>query len=79
MVLNSLLIWNEILIAMIFLQKHELYTLTVGLIQFQGRFQVNQPVLMAGLFVLIIPMILIYLLGQRYFISGLTSGAIKGE
>lgn len=74
MVLNSLWIWNEILIAMIFLQKNDLHALMVRLIQFQDRFQVNQPVLIAGLFVLIILIILIYLLGQRYFVSGLTSG-----
>ncbi len=78
-IVNSLWVWNELLIAMIFLQKSELRTLMAGLIRFQGRFQINQPVIMAGLLVSILPMMLIYLFGQKYFVSGLTAGAVKGE
>jgi ABC-type glycerol-3-phosphate transport system permease component len=78
-IVNSLWVWNELLIAMIFLQKRELRTLMAGLIRFQGRFQINQPVIMAGLLVSILPMMLIYLFGQKYFVSGLTTGAVKGE
>jgi ABC-type glycerol-3-phosphate transport system permease component len=78
-IVNSLWVWNELLIAMIFLQKSELRTLMAGLIRFQGRFQINQPVIMAGLLVSILPMMLIYLFGQKYFVSGLTTGAVKGE
>jgi ABC-type glycerol-3-phosphate transport system permease component len=78
-IVNSLWVWNELLIAMIFLQREELRTLMAGLIRFQGRFQINQPVIMAGLFISILPMLLIYLFGQRYFVSGLTAGAVKGE
>lgn len=78
-IVNSLWVWNELLIAMIFLQKEEIRTLMAGLIRFQGRFQINQPVIMAGLFISILPMMLIYLFGQKYFVSGLTAGAVKGE
>jgi ABC-type glycerol-3-phosphate transport system permease component len=78
-VVTVLYVWNELLIALIFLQKDELTTLVVGLIQFQGRFRVNQPVILAGVFASMVPMIAIYLIGQRFFVKGLTAGATKGE
>jgi ABC-type glycerol-3-phosphate transport system permease component len=74
-----LFVWNELLIALIFLQKEELTTLVVGLIRFQGRFRINQPVILTGIFASMVPMIVIYLIGQRSFIKGLTAGALKGE
>jgi len=78
-VVSVLWVWNELLIALIFLQKDELTTLMVGLIQFQGRFRINQPVILAGIFASMVPMIIIYLIGQRFFVRGLTAGALKGE
>ncbi len=78
-VVNTLWVWNELLIAIIFLQKPTLRTLMAGLIQFQGRFQINQQVIMPGLFVSILPIMVIYLFGQKYFVKGMTAGAIKGE
>ncbi len=78
-VVSVLWVWNELLVAMIFLQKDELTTLMVGLIQFQGRFRINQPVILAGIFASMLPMIIIYLIGQRFFVKGLTAGALKGE
>ena len=78
-VVSVLWVWNELLIALIFLQKDELTTLMVGLIQFQGRFRINQPVILAGIFASMVPMIIIYLIGQRFFVKGLTAGALKGE
>jgi ABC-type glycerol-3-phosphate transport system permease component len=78
-VVNVLWVWNELLIALIFLQKQELTTLVVGLIRFQGRFRIDQPVILAGIFASMIPMVVIYLVGQRFFVQGLTAGALKGE
>ncbi len=78
-VVNVLWVWNELLIALIFLQKEELTTLVVGLIRFQGRFRIDQPVILAGIFASMVPMVVIYLLGQRFLVQGLTAGALKGE
>ncbi len=78
-VVSVLWVWNELLIALIFLQKEELTTLVVGLIRFQGRFRINQPVILAGIFASMIPMMAIYFIGQRFLVSGLTAGALKGE
>ncbi len=78
-VVSMLWVWNELLIALIFLQREELTTLVVGLIRFQGRFRIDQPVILAGIFASMVPMIVIYLIGQRFFVNGLTAGALKGE
>jgi ABC-type glycerol-3-phosphate transport system permease component len=78
-VVNVLWVWNELLIALIFLQKEELTTLVVGLIRFQGRFRIDQPVILAGIFASMVPMVVIYLIGQRFLVQGLTAGALKGE
>jgi ABC-type glycerol-3-phosphate transport system permease component len=76
-VVNSLWVWNELLVAMVFLQSEKTRTLMVGIITFKERFTVNVPVVMAGLTVAMLPMLLLYILGQRYFTRGLIAGAVK--
>lgn len=75
---QALWVWNEVLIAVVFLQTEELRTLMVGLSLFKGRFELNVPLLMAGMLWATIPMLLLYVLGQRFFVRGLTAGATKG-
>ncbi len=76
-VVNALWVWNELLIALVFLQSEELKTLMPGLTLFRGHFQVNEPLIMAGTLVATLPMIILYLFGQRFFIEGLVAGAVK--
>lgn len=77
-IVQALWVWNEVLIAVVFLQSEELRTLMVGLTLFQGRYDLNVPLVMAGMVWATIPMLLLYLIGQRFFIRGLTAGAVKG-
>jgi ABC-type glycerol-3-phosphate transport system permease component len=77
-VVNALWVWNELLIALVFLPEEEKRTLMVGVTVFQGRYNIDIPVTMAGMVLASIPMFLLYLFGQRYFIRGLTAGAVKG-
>ena len=77
-IVNALWVWNELLIALVFLPSDELRTLMVGVTLFQGRYTLDVPLLMAGMLIASLPMALLYLAGQRYFIRGLTAGAIKG-
>ncbi|MEW5814407.1 MAG: carbohydrate ABC transporter permease [Spirochaetota bacterium] len=74
---NALWIWNELLIAVIFLQKDEFKTLMVGLTVFKSRYNLNIPVTMAGLVLATIPMLVLYFAGQKYFIRGMISGSLK--
>jgi len=76
-VVNAMWVWNELLIALIFLQRDELKTLMVGIASMLSRNYVDIPATMAGLLVATIPIVILYIFGQRYFIRGLTSGAVK--
>jgi ABC-type glycerol-3-phosphate transport system permease component len=76
-VVNALWVWNELLIALVFLQKDELKTLMVGIAALRSRNYVDIPATMAGLFIATIPIVVLYIFGQRYFIRGLVSGAVK--
>jgi ABC-type glycerol-3-phosphate transport system permease component len=76
-VVNAVWAWNELLIALVFLQQEGLRTLIVGITLFKSRFTLNVPVIMAGLTIVTIPMLILYVLGQRQLIQGLLAGAIK--
>ena len=75
---NSLFVWNELLIALVFLPEDELKTLMVGLTVFRSRYNLDVPITMAGMLLAALPMVLLYAFGQRFFIRGLTAGAVKG-
>ncbi|MDR3578081.1 MAG: carbohydrate ABC transporter permease [Anaerolineaceae bacterium] len=76
-VVNALWVWNELLIALVFMQKDELKTLMVGISALRSRNYVNIPATMAGLTIATIPIVVVYMFGQRYFIRGMVSGAVK--
>jgi raffinose/stachyose/melibiose transport system permease protein len=59
------------------MQKDELRPLVLGLMFFHSRYTQNYPLTMAGAMIVMIPIIVIYLIFQRKFIQGLTTGAIK--
>jgi ABC-type glycerol-3-phosphate transport system permease component len=77
-VVQALWVWNEVLIAVIFLQQDTLRTLMVGLTVFKSRYHVDIPLVMAGMVWATLPMLALYLAGQRFFIRGLTAGSTKG-
>jgi ABC-type glycerol-3-phosphate transport system permease component len=77
LVVDVLWVWNELIIALIFLQREHLRTLMVGLTLFQGRFTRDVPLIMAGLVTGIVPILILYIFTQRYFVRGLIAGSIK--
>jgi ABC-type glycerol-3-phosphate transport system permease component len=76
-VINAVFAWNELLIALVFLQDEELRTLMIGVSLFRSRLTLDVPALMAGLTIATVPIVVLYLAGQRYLIEGLLSGAVK--
>ncbi len=77
-IVNALYVWNDLLIALVFLPKNKMRTLMVGVTIFKSRFNLDVPLTMAGLLMISLPMIIVYIVFQRFFIRGLTSGALKG-
>ena len=70
--------WNEFFRPLIFLQ-HENYPITIGIFQLQGYMMTGSiSVVLAGVVISLVPVILIFLAGQRYLIEGIMRGAIKG-
>ena len=77
-VVQAIWIWNELLIAVIFLQDANKQTLMVGLTKLQGRYLIQVPLLMAGMLLSTLPILILYLVGQGFFVKGLTAGGVKG-
>ncbi len=70
--------WNDFLWPLLMLDKPEMQTLTVGLSTLQTRWGTQWPQMMAGSLVSIIPILLIALFAQRYFIRGIVVSGLKG-
>jgi len=77
-VLHAIGIWNDLIGATIYITNQDNYPITRGLIVFQGVYGYNWPTLAAAVLILMIPMVILFLVLQRYIISGLTQGSIKG-
>jgi len=69
--------WNEFLLALVLVQKETMRTLPVGLAFFQGRYSADIPLMAAGSLIVAGPILLVYILFQRYFIRGMLGGAVK--
>jgi ABC-type glycerol-3-phosphate transport system permease component len=76
-IVNALWAWNELLIAVVMLQREESRTLQAGLALLKGKNTMDIPLVMAGATISAIPLLLLYLFGQRVFMSGLLAGAVK--
>ena len=77
-VFNSLAVWNEYILALIIFDSREFMPLQVAIKLFQGEFVTNYPLLIAGLTIAAVPVIIIYLLMQKYIVKGVIAGAIYG-
>jgi raffinose/stachyose/melibiose transport system permease protein len=77
-VLHAIGIWNELILPTIYLTSQKYYPITRGMIVFQGVYGSNWPTLAAAVLIMTLPMLILFLLLQRYIISGLTQGAVKG-
>jgi raffinose/stachyose/melibiose transport system permease protein len=74
---NAVPIWNDFFFPLVFIQSNRLKTLPVGLSTFFGQFSTNWSLLFTGLSIAILPMLLLYIFMSKYFIRGMTAGAIK--
>jgi raffinose/stachyose/melibiose transport system permease protein len=75
--LQALFAWNEFAFALVFISDANLKTLPVGLMDMQSRLLTDWPVQFAGLTMAALPMIVLFLIGQRQFLRGLTEGMGK--
>jgi multiple sugar transport system permease protein len=71
-------IWNEFFWPLIVLQDESKYTLPIGISNFVGVYDTNWPPLMAASVIAIVPVALIFVVFQRYFIAGIAAAGVKG-
>jgi raffinose/stachyose/melibiose transport system permease protein len=76
-IIDALATWNEFLIALVLISGKASRTVPIGLLQFQGEFSSQYTLLMAGVLISIIPVIIIFVFLQRFFVAGL-AGGVKG-
>ncbi|MDR1024390.1 MAG: carbohydrate ABC transporter permease, partial [Treponema sp.] len=70
--------WNDFLGPLIYLTRQEMYTLSIGLQFFRSQHEVEYSLLMAASTLVALPVVVIFLCFQRFFVEGITMGAIKG-
>lgn len=74
----SLFAWNNLIWPLVIMRSTDMFTLTVGLSTLVGVYRPQYGVLMAGSFIAVIPVIILFIRMQEHFIAGLTAGSIKG-
>lgn len=77
-ILVGVAIWNDYTFSVFFLQKPKMYTITVALSQFFSQFSNQINWVAAGCIIGTIPLVILYLFLQKYFVKGLSAGAVKG-
>ena len=70
--------WNDLLWPMIITSKTEMRTLANGLALFVGQNTIEYGAAFAGALISLIPMFILYIFGQKYFVQGMTSAGLKG-
>jgi multiple sugar transport system permease protein len=71
--------WNNFLWPLITTTKQDMQVTTVALATLQGQFNTDWPLLMTGSVLAIVPMLVVFALGNRSFISGITTGSFGGR
>lgn len=78
-VLTFMAVWNDFMTPLIYLNSEARYTLSLGLMRLQDFYNIDYGTPLAGAFLSCLPILAILtLVGQKYFVQGLTAGAVKG-
>ena len=77
-IIDAMAFWNDYLLPSLVLQKKELYTIPIATQAFYGTYSSDLGLIMAALLLAMLPILILYLLLQRFIVEGVTSGAVKG-
>lgn len=70
--------WNDFLTPLLFLNDEKLYPLSIGLQFYRSEHNVAYSLLMAASTLVVLPLIVLFVAFQRFFIEGVTVGSVKG-
>lgn len=77
-VLTMVASWNNFFLPLLVINSESLYTIPLGIMQFQGQYSTDWAKIMAFISLALIPTIAFYLVAERQIVTGLTAGAVKG-
>ncbi|HWI30591.1 MAG TPA: carbohydrate ABC transporter permease [Microbacterium sp.] len=77
-VLTAYFAWNEFLFAIVYVDSDAIRTIPAGLMAFRDALSTDWGVLLAGLVIAALPIIVVFVLLQRYFVAGVAAGSVKG-
>jgi multiple sugar transport system permease protein len=77
-ILTFMSVWGSFLWPLVVTNEPALLTLPVGLQAFQGQYGTEWNLMMAAALLMLIPVVVLFLAGQRFFVAGATIGAVKG-
>jgi multiple sugar transport system permease protein len=77
-IFSALNAWSDFLGPLLYLQKEALYLLSIGLQFFRSQHRIEYSQLMAASTLVALPIVVIFLCFQRFFVEGITVGAMKG-
>jgi multiple sugar transport system permease protein len=69
--------WNDFMIALTFISSPDQQTVPLGIYSFLGQYSVQWHYLMAASLVAVVPVVVLFLLVEKYLVKGLTAGAVK--
>jgi raffinose/stachyose/melibiose transport system permease protein len=77
-VLSFLGVWSNFIMPLYYLNKSTNWPMTLSVYNFFGQYQASWNLVSADILMTVLPVILVYLFAQRYILSGITAGAVKG-
>jgi len=78
LIFQTMWTWNNFIVPLITIYDDSLRPLPLGLMAYQARFSTNYTLVAAGVIIMVIPLVLMFIFLQRRFISSITLGALKG-
>ena len=78
MIFNIISVWNDFFIPLVFVTNPKMKPIQLAIYSFVGEFTSQWNIVFACMVMASLPVIVVYLFLQRYFIAGIMSGAVKG-
>lgn len=77
-ILSLVASWNNFFLPLLIFNSNAKFTLPMGVMEFQGQHLSDWNMILAYLFLAMVPAIILFIVGQKYIVAGLTGGAVKG-
>ena len=77
-IIDAMAFWNDYLLPSLILTKQDLYTIPIATQMFYGSYASDMGCILAALILAMLPILILYLVMQKYIVEGVTSGAVKG-